>query len=148
MVWFCAVLSGWVWWVLAPPSHRFSSIGTVSVLIGRREVSIFSNLAIPGLNAEYWHSMQKRIQLKTRQRAAKKRAHERREATKLVQQRKVEEQRQAAIKIQAASKGKRDRVSDRQINSHPKASMAIQLCRIAGASATNLGVCLWVHHNE
>lgn len=59
-----------------------------------------------------WRSLQKRIQLSARQKAAKKRVEERREALKLVQQRRAEEQRQAVIKIQAAAKGKRDRVSD------------------------------------
>ena len=56
--------------------------------------------------------MQKIIQLKSRQRAAKKSVEERREAMRLVQRRKAEEQRQAAIKIQSAAKEKRDRVSD------------------------------------
>lgn len=58
------------------------------------------------------YSVQKRIQLKARQRAAKKRVEERRTALRLVQQRRAEEQRQAAIKIQAAAKGRRDRVSN------------------------------------
>lgn len=59
--------------------------------------------------------MQKRIQLKARQKAATKRVEERREALRLVQQRRAEERHQAAIRIQAASKAKQARVSNEQL---------------------------------
>lgn len=59
--------------------------------------------------------MQSRIQLKARQRAARKMVEERRQALRLIEKRKAESQRQAAIKIQAAAKAKHARVSDEDL---------------------------------
>lgn len=79
-----------------------------------------------------YRTVQSRIQLKARQRAARKRVEERREALHLVQRRKAAEQQQAAIKIQAAAKRKHARVSDEDLlhirsDTPAYATQAIQL---------------------
>lgn len=103
-------------------------IGTV-LLIGHN-VDPTDLVALYDQNTPRCYSVQKLIQLKARQRAAKKRVEERREALRLVQQRKAKEQQHAAIKIQAAAKGKRDRVSNDSLLHIRQGSAVIQTCRV------------------